>query len=290
MMRAPFVDSVQRSTLRDRARARPSPRAWYHLLGLLALLSVECRSDRPPKETLLIAGNASVARYLGPVIKEFTARHPNVSVVCEPGGTTAAVIALKRGAIDIAATSRQVSAEEDDQYLRDYQICRDGIAVVVNKANPLSDLSKQQLEDIFDGTYTSWKQLGGPDAPIRVVARQRESRASRSFNEIILGGDETTNTATFVARSDAMIAAVDKDANAIGYLPLRRVNQKLKVLKINGVEMTRLTVLSGRYPLARAYFLALYVKAPKAAEQFVEFALSTEGQAIFAEDGLLPIR
>jgi phosphate transport system substrate-binding protein len=260
------------------------------VLGLLASLSSGCRVSSPPTETLLIAGNAALAKYLEPVVKEFTARNPNVSVVCEPGGNTAGVIALKRGAIDIAAMSRQVTASEDDEYLRDFQVCRDGIAVVVNLANPLAELTRQQLEDTFDGTHTSWKALGGADMPIHVVAREKGSRASRSFSEMVLGGDEAVGTATFVARSDEVIAAVKKDPKAIGYLPLRRVTPEVKTLKIEGVEMNRLTMLSGRYPLSRAFYLSLYLKAPEVAERFVRFALSAEGQDLFAKDGLLPVR
>lgn len=265
-------------------------RSRFFTLALLALLAAGCRNDPPAKETLLIAGNAAITRYLEPVIEEFTARNPNVSVVCEAGGTTAAIIALKRAAIDIAAMSRQVEAADDDEYLRDYQACRDGIAVVVHKANELSDLTKQQLEDIFDGTYMSWKQVGGANAPIHLFAREKDSRSSRSFNEMVLNGDETAATATFVAKSAAMIAAIEKDPNAVGYLSLRRVTPTLKTLKIGGVEMNRVTILSGRYPLARTYYLGLYLGAPKAAEKFVRFALSKDGQEIFAKDGLLPVR
>jgi phosphate transport system substrate-binding protein len=282
------------TSIRVRSRVSPEPdssvRSAALALGLLAALAIGCRGDPPAKETLLIAGNAAMTRYLDPVIKEFTARNPSVSVVCEPGGTLAAVIALKRGAIDIAAMSRQVEATEDDEYFRDYQVCRDGIAVVVNTANPLTDLTKQQLEDIFDGTCTSWKQLGGADAPIHAFAREKGSRSSRSFNEMVLGGDEASNTATFVAKSEELVAAIKKDPNAIGYLTLRRVTPELKTLKIGGVEMNRLTMLSGRYPLARTFYLGLYLKAPKAAERFVQFALSRDGQEIFAKDGLLPVR
>jgi phosphate transport system substrate-binding protein len=259
-------------------------------LHLLVLLAAGCRNDPPAKETLLIAGNAAMTRYLEPVIKEFTARNPNVNVVCETGGTTAAIIALKRAAIDIAAMSRLVEAADDDEYLRDYQACRDGIAVVVNRTNKISELTKQQLEDIFDGTYPSWKQVGGADAPIHLFARAKDSRASRSFNEMVLDGDDTATTATFVAKSAEMIAAIKKDPNAVGYLSLRRVSPELKTLKIGGVEMNRVTILSGRYPLARTYYLGLYLGAPKVAEQFVQFALSKDGQEIFAADGLLPVR
>jgi len=257
---------------------------------LAAAIVAGCQKGPQVKEPLLIAGNASMARYLEPVIKEFLAKHPNVSVVCEPGGSTAAVIAVKRGAIDVAAMSRNLTAEEDDPYLRDFQACRDGIAVQVNKANPVSDLTLKQLEDIFDGTVVSWKEVGGADAPIHVLARPKDSRISRSFNEMVLGGDEATKTATFVEKVEQLTAIIKKDPLAIGYVTLKRVTPELKTLTIGGVEMNRLTILSGRYPLSRTFYLGLYVKAPKVAEDFVEFVQSQEGQEILAKDGLLPVR
>ncbi|MGC4116913.1 MAG: substrate-binding domain-containing protein [Myxococcales bacterium] len=190
---------------------------------LLALLcGAGCRRDPPPKETLLIAGNAALARYLEPLVKEFVARNPNASVVVEPGGSTAAVIALKRGAIDIAALSRLVGAEEDDAYLHDYQVCRDGLAIAVHPGNPVTNLTRQQLDEIFSGEVLNWKQVGGPDLPIVPYVREKSSRSSRSFNELVLGGDEPFSGAKAVASSKEMLEHVAKEPGAIGFITLRR--------------------------------------------------------------------
>ena len=162
-MRVFLLELVTRSSFQNRHRACSLLGIRARVaLGLVALLAASCQNDPPAKETLLIAGNTAMTRYLAPLIKEFTDRNPNVNVVCESGGTTAAVVAVKRGAIDIAAMNRQAEAAEDDEYLRDYQICRDGIAVVVNKANPVSDLTKEQLEDIFDGTTRRGNRWAAP--------------------------------------------------------------------------------------------------------------------------------
>lgn len=263
-------------------------RAAALLPALLLLLAPGCRKSAP-QETLLIAGNGALTRYLDPVVKEFVVRNPKASVVVEPGGTTAAVIAVKRGAIDIAALSRLVAAEEDDPYLRDYQVCRDGMAIILNPENPVGDLSKEQLDDVFSGDVTSWKALGGPDQPIVVYARGKDSRAARSFNELVLGGDDPFPGAHFVKKGGEMTAAVAKDRWSIGYVSLRRLSPEVKVVKINGVEASRATLLSGRYPLSRTFYLGLYGNSSPLAEQFVAFTLSRDGQAIFAEDGLVPI-
>lgn len=265
-------------------------RALASLL-LLLLLATGCRRDAPARETLLIAGNAALARYLDPVVKEFQARHPGVRVVCEPGGTTASVIALKRGAIDVAALSRQVGAEEDDEHLRDYQVCRDGIAIILNPGNPVEDLTRAQLEDVFSGEITNWKALGGPDLPIVAYVRPKaRAAATRSFNELVLGGDDPFPGAKAVKNTEEMIGAVKKEPGAIGSLALRRLSTEVKVARIEGVEMNRQTMLSGRYPLSRTFYLAVYLEPSKTAEDFVHFALSRAGQDLLAKDGLLPVR
>ncbi|HEY3448412.1 MAG TPA: phosphate ABC transporter substrate-binding protein [Myxococcales bacterium] len=266
---------------------------------LLALLcGAGCRRDPPPKETLLIAGNAALARYLEPLVKEFVARNPNASVVVEPGGSTAAVIALKRGAIDVAALSRLVGAEEDDAYLHDYQVCRDGLAIIVHPANPVTTLSRQQLDEIFSGEILNWKQVGGADLPFAPYVREKTSRSSRSFNELVLGGDEPFSGAKAVASSKEMLEHVAQEPGAIGFMTLRRQSKGAKdgskdpevaTIKVEGVEMSRATMLSGRYPLSRAFYLAVYMKPPKMAEEFVQFVLGKSGQEILAKDGMLPV-
>lgn len=265
---------------------------------LLALLAGGCRRDPPPKQTLLVAGNAALARYLEPLVKEFVARNPDASVVVEPGGSTAAVIALKRGAIDVAAMSRLVGAEEDDVYLHDYQLARDAMAIVVNSSNPVTSLTRAQLDDLFSGEILNWKQVGGPDLPVTAYVRDKSSRSSRSFNELVLGGDEPFSGAKVVAKSDEMLDHVGKEPGAIGFMTLRKQSRDAKAgkehggvvtVKVEGVEMSRLTILSGRYPLSRALYLAVYMKPSKLAEEFVQFTLSKAGQEILAKDGLIPV-
>jgi phosphate transport system substrate-binding protein len=277
---------------------RPAPLlalAAAVLLAALAALLWSTRSGRgPARETLLIAGNAVLVRYLDPVIKEFQARHPRTSVVAEPGGTTAAVIALKRGAIDLAAMSRLSSAEEDDPYLRDVQIFRDALAVVVHPSNPLDNVTLKQLELVYDGQETSWKALGGADAPIAAWARDKSNKTTaRSFNELVLGGDDPFAGAHFATSTKAVLEAVRSDPRAIGYVTLRHVIDGaagLKPLKVEGVELNRRTVLTGRYPLSRTFYLGVYVNPTPAAEEFLRFACSREGQELFAKDGQLPVR
>lgn len=259
------------------------------VLTICLLLSSCKKVQRQEPKTILIAGAATMRSNIDGLVKEFVAENPNAQVVCEKGGSAAALVALKHGAIDIAMLSRPVAADEDDNYLRDYLIARDGLAIVVNSANPVNDLTKAQLQSIFLGKITNWKEVGGQDAKIFLVDRNQGSNVKESLETLLLEGDAFKNSSKIAASTKEMIAVVGATPTAIGFVTLRRMDSKLKALRINGVEMSKMTMLSGRYPLSRSFYLALHIKATPSAERFVAFVRSKRGQELLAKDGLLEV-
>jgi len=255
----------------------------------LCLLSASCKAPAP-QETLLIAGSSAMKLYMAPVVDAFAAKNPRASIVCEEGGAAAGVIALKREAIDIAMISRDVTAEEDEDALRDFLVARDGVAIVVPNANPISNLTLKQLADVASGAVTSWKAVGGPDAPIALVDRPKTSELRKSFMDLVLQGEEPAHAATIAKGNDEMVAALGTNPNAIGYVSYHHAGTAgLKTLTISGVEMNRGTMLSGRYPLTRSFYLAEYMTPTPLAESFISFALSKEGQSLLVGKGLLAV-
>jgi phosphate transport system substrate-binding protein len=257
--------------------------------ALITLLA--CASCRPgeAQDTLLVAGSTTMVSYLEPVVSAFEKKHPRVSIVSEPGGSTAGIIALKRGAIDVATVARDVHASEDDIGLRDYLIARDGVAVIVHPKNKIDGLTTAQIEHIVTGAFTSWKDVGGDDVPIVFVDRTKASRTRKSLVDLVLGGDDTLRGAREVGSGEDMDKAVKADPNAVGFVSLKDLAKDAKAVAINGVPLTKATMISGRYPLTRSFYLAVYLKPSKIAEQFVEFTLSEDGQAILEKDGLLGV-
>ena len=242
----------------------------------------------PQEQVLLVAGSSTMRSFVDPLVDDFKKKEAHTVVENQAGGATAGVIALKRGAIDVAMLTRDLKEEEDDRELRNYLVARDAIAIVVNKQNPVSDLSRHQLHKIYEGEITSWKALGGPDAPIEILTREPGSTTEKSVRDYVLGGDEMPKGRQTQSRDD-MVAAVKSSPNAIGFAPLAGISPDVKVLTIDGVPITRPTVLSGRYPLSRSFYLVLYGASSPTAERFVAFALSKEGQDLLAKDGLLPV-
>ena len=260
-------------------------------VALLFTLTCVCVASCTPhaQDTLLIAGSSTMALYLEPVVKAFASKSPTASIVSEPGGATAGVIALKRQAIDVAMVARDVTADEDDDRLRDYLVARDGVAIVVSTSSPIAGLTMKQLADVSSGAVRSWKEVGGPDAPVAFIDRPKTFQLRKSFMDLVLGGEEPLRTSKVAEKQEQVLSALNADVNAISYVAFHRATADVKAVPINGVEMNRATMLSGRYPLTRSFYLAVYRHPSPLAERFITFALSKEGQGLLVEKGLLAV-
>lgn len=261
------------------------------VIAVLVFVGAAAAACKPaaPQETLLIAGSSSMKMYLDPVVAAFAAAHPKASIVCEGGGAAAGVLSLKREAIDIAMVAREVTPDEDDDHLRDFLVARDGVAVVVSKSMPVSGITSKQLADIASGVITSWKAVGGPDAPITFIDRPKTSQLRKSFMDLVLQGEEPMRGATVANGFEEMAADIAGNVHAVGYVSFHRLGAEMKALAINGVEMNHGTMLSNRYPLTRSFYLAVYLKPSPLAESFLSFTMSKEGQALLVDKGLLAV-
>ncbi len=255
-------------------------------LGALALAPIVSSCKRVTRESILIAGSTTMQRYLKPIVEAFIKDNPNVTVVSEAGGAAAGVMALKRGSIDVATMTRDVKPAEDDLELRNYLVARDGIALLIHPQNPVKDLTVAQLSGIYQGLTTSWKTVGGDDAPITLLTRDQESNTQRSLRDLVVGGDQLLAGKLMKTSAD-LIKEVASDPHALGFVSSRHVTPESHVLRVNDVEMTRHTVISGRYPLARSFYVALFgATPPPAAEKFVAFLLSKTGHDLLEQQGL----
>ncbi len=258
-------------------------------LGALALAPVVSSCKRVTRESILIAGSTTMQRYLKPVVEAFAKEYPNVTVVSEAGGAAAGVMALKRGSIDVATMTRDVKPAEDDIDLRNYLIARDGIALLVNPSNPVKSLTVEQLTPIYQGLTTSWKAVGGDDAPITLLTRDPESNTQRSLRDLLVGGDQLPAGKLMKTTADLM-KEVASDPHAIGFVSSHHVTPEMHVLQVGDVEKTRNTVLSGRSPLARSFYVVHFGQAPPpAAGKFVAFLLSDKGRAAIEKEGLIVV-
>lgn len=256
------------------------------LIGLAAWSG--CRE--PVKASLLVGGSTTILPYAEALAEAFEKEHRNITIVCEGGGSTAGLLALDNKAIDIATSSRGLTVEEDNEYTKSYMIGRDGVAIVVHATNPLADFSLEQIGGIFTGQIRNWKELGWSGGPISVVNREQGSKTRDGLEKMALEGMPVRELGDPARSADEVFRAVSGNPRAVGYLALRDLKQGVKALRIEGVAMTRSTILSGRYPMARSLYFVIRDDAEKSAVQFVEFSLGAKGQAILENEGLVRVR
>lgn len=238
--------------------------------------------------TITITGSTSVEKPLTAMIDEFTALNPDVVINYTGTGSSAGISDTIAGANDIGASSRELKDEEKVDGLNEATFAFDGIAVAVNPANPVADLTMEDLAKIYSGQITNWKDVGGNDADIIVVSREGASGTRSAFEELIKLEDAggLVEDATVVEGNGNVQTNVAGNANAIGYVSFSFIDESVKGVNVNEVEGTPENAKAGTYPLSRP-FLFVYTndKATPVVQAFIDFALSEDGQGFVEEHG-----
>ena len=228
--------------------------------------------------------------------------HAGTAVQVTGGGSGTGIAALLNGGTDICNASRPMKTSEIADFLkkfkarpREYKMCFDGLSVYVNSASPIAQLSFKQLEGIFTGKITNWKQVGGPDAPISLYGRENSSGTYEFFKEHVLNKADFAPATKTMPGTAAVIQSVAKDKDGIGYGGVAYA-EGVKVLPVGktddseALEPTEKNVLDGKYPIAR--YLFNYVNPATdqgAVAKFITWCLGDEGQAVVKEVGYFPL-
>ena len=227
--------------------------------------------------TVNLEGSSSMADVIAVLQESFRTQEPGITVNYSGAGSGAGIESVLAGTCDIGLSSRPLSQTELQKGAAAHIIALDGIALAVNPACPVTDLSIQQLEAVFTGEITSWKLLGGPDAPVAVYGREAGSGTRTAFEELIHAQDRCLYTNEYGSTGD-MIGNIASNPNAIGYVSLASVRDTVKLLKVNGTACTEAAIQNGDYPLQRAFILVTNQNIPpgKAPQAFLDYALSPE--------------
>jgi phosphate transport system substrate-binding protein len=248
--------------------------------------------------TVVTAGSTSVQPLSEELAAVFMDANPGVTVEVQGGGSGQGIKAIQEKIADFGALSRNVKDEEKASVTEEFVIAKDGVAVVVNPESTIENLTIEQIKKIYIGEITNWKEVGGEDAPIVVVSREEGSGTRGAFTEITKvmekneAGEEVDNTtkdALVQGSTGAVMQTVATTPDTIGYVSLGSLSDTVKAVKVEGVAPSNETVLSGEYKISRPFLYVVGGELTEAAQLYIDFILSEEGQAIVEDSGFIPV-
>ncbi len=247
------------------------------LAAALAVSALAGCSSQKKGGTVNTDGSTSMADVMGALTEAFKEKEPNITVNYSGTGSGSGISGVLDGTCDIGLSSRELKQEETDQGAVAHVIALDGVAVVVNPKNTVTDLTTEQIADIFTGKITNWSELGGADAPIAVYGREDGSGTRSAFEEITGVEGACVYTNEYGSTGD-VIGNVASNENAIGYASLSAVDDSVTAAKVNGVTPSEATVKDGSYTIQRPFVMVTKegVKLSEAAQAFLDFASGEE--------------
>lgn len=253
---------------------------------LLAVVIAGWGCGRSSKRSVNVVGSTSVQPFAEMLAQEYNDAHPDVDVEVQGGGSTAGVQALLNGLADIGTCSRGLKDEERVS-CRGIVIARDGLALIVHKSNTVGDVTLQQVRSIFSGALRNWKEIGGPDRPIRPITREEGSGTREAFEVLVMNKTPIAAGAITQESNGAVRELVRTDPAAIGYMSLGLVGTEVNTLKVDEIEPSSAAVLAGTYSLVRPFLFVVKDGLRPDAQAFIDFTLSAEGQALLEKEGLI---
>ena len=246
-------------------------------------------ADADLSGSISMVGSTSMEKFANALSEAFMEKYPKVTVTAEFVGSGAGIEAVSNGTADIGNSSRNLKDEEKAKGVAENIVAIDGIAVVVDPANTVEDLTKDQLTSIYDGTVTNWKDVGGNDAPIVVVGREAGSGTRGAFEEL-LKLEDACKYSNELDSTGAVMAKVASTPGSIGYVYLDVLDDTVKALKLDGAEPTEENIKAGKYFLSRPFVMATKGEISEQSDlvkALFDFIYSDEGSELVKSVGLI---
>ena len=238
--------------------------------------------------TVATDGSTSMEKVIGALGEAFMEGNSGVNFTYNPTGSGSGIQAVSEGRCDIGLSSRALK-DDEKAALTETTVALDGIAMIVNPENPVSDLTVEQIADIYTGKITNWSEVGGNDSQIVLIGREAGSGTRGGFEEIV-GVVDACQYRQELSSTGDVITTVAQNPDAIGYASLAAVKDTVKALKVAGVTPTEATVKDGTYTIQRPFVLATKTgeKLNDVAQAFFDYATSADAGEIIAAAGAVP--
>ena len=246
-------------------------------------------SDTPAASvsgTVSTDGSTSMEKVIGALSESYMAANKDVTVNYNPTGSGAGITAVQEGTCDIGLSSRALKDEEKAAGLQETVLAYDGIAIIVHPDNPVSDLTLEQIAQLYTGEITNWKDVGGNDAQVVLIGREAASGTRDGFESITGTKDKCQYRQELTSTGD-VITTVSQNPDAIGYASLASIKDSVKALNVDGVTPSEASVKDGSYKVQRPFVLVTVEgkTLSPAAQSFFDYATSSEAASIIAKAG-----
>lgn len=266
------------------------------LSSLIILGSCFTSSLAFARDEVIINGSTTVLPIVQKASEAFMRNNPDIALSISGGGSGNGIKALVEGLCQIAMSSRDIKASEVEDAKKKnvtpnrIPIAWDAIVPVVHPSNPVQNLTAEQLQGIYTGTITNWKDVGGADGNIVAVSRDTSSGTYETWQELIMQKEKVSPKALLQASNGAVVTAVTKNKRAIGYIGFGYLNKDIKALHVNDVVASPEAVLGKKWPISRELFLFTNGAPAGPVKAFVDYMLDPQkGQKIVANTGFIPL-
>ena len=263
------------------------------LVGLISVIITGCGSTSSKKSetvgTVSTDGSTSMEKVIGYLSEAYMEENPDVKITYNPTGSGSGIQAVGEGRCDIGLSSRDLKDEEKSE-LSETVIAIDGIAIIVNPENQISDLTIEQIAALYKGEITNWKEVGGSDAPVVLIGREAASGTRDGF-ESITGTEDLCKYSQELTSTGDVIQTVASNPNAIGYASLASVKDTVKAVDVEGVTPTTETIQNGEYKIQRNFVFVTKKNAElsKPAKAFFDFVTSGSADDLIIKAGAVPV-
>ena len=247
------------------------------------------------KGTLDIAGGTAHIPVMKEAAKRIMTANPDIRITVAGGGSGVGVQQVGEGLVQIGNTGRPLKDKEIEKFgLKTFPFAIDGVALVVNPANNVSDITAQQAADIYNGKITNWKEVGGEDLRIQVINRDEASGTREAFRTIVMDGTPFDRRSAVLSGTGQVRDVVSRSRGAIGYISLGFVDSlnaktSVKAVSVNHVEASEKTVASGGYPISRDLYFFVKGAPSQQAQDYIDYVTSEKMDKQIREAGFIPV-